>query len=144
MYRIGLLLYGIVLFSEAVCDFRKKEIPLLIFVFALFPMGLICAATDDISWKLRLSGAAIGLVFFLLSRLCPGSVGPGDAVGIGQLGFTFGALRLAVCLGISLFLLMVVSAVMFLFRRVGRKDTLPFFPFLFTGFIGMLLAGTGA
>lgn len=144
MYLGSVITYGILLLFEAAEDFFRKKVHVLLLLLSAVPMGILCFADNGTDWKMRLLGAGVGVLFGLLGLLVKDSVGAGDAAAIGQMGIAFGFPCLTECLAISLGLLMVAAVLLTLFHKVNRKDTLPFFPFLFAGYLGMAAFRLGA
>ncbi len=140
IYISCLVVYGVLLLGEAFVDLWKKQIPIWMLVLGAVPVTGLFLAGTGISWQMRLIGGGIGLGFWVVGYVTKGAVGSADSVAIAQLGLAFGAMCLFECLAISLGLLMFVAILLYLFRIVGRKDTLPFFPFLFFGYLGMVIA----
>jgi leader peptidase (prepilin peptidase)/N-methyltransferase len=91
------------------------------------------------SWQDILAGCAVGAAMLVVSWIGKGSVGAGDglvlmATGI-FLGFwgNFGLLFLAsLCAGAA-------AVVLLLTKKKGRKDSMPFVPFLFLAYLLQLI-----
>ncbi len=115
----------------AIVDIHQKTIP----DWLTFPgLGWVLVASAFLGWP-RLTDAALGVLFcggalFILSVVSRGSIGGGDvklmAVIGASLGWQWG-------FGVLVFAQLAAAAVaayLFLVHRKGRKDTLPFGPFL--------------
>lgn len=79
----------------------------------------------------------------VISKITGGKIGMGDGIllcitGMG-LGF-WGNLEL---FGIALFFAAVVSILLLIFRLADRKKSIPFVPFLFFGYVFLLIVGKG-
>ncbi len=81
----------------------------------------------------RVFGLLVGALFLLVSVLSKEAVGKGDAIMIGISGAALGFSAISVILCISFFLLSVISLGLLVIKRLGRKDRIPFFPFLAAG-----------
>ncbi len=127
---INLPIMGI-LAAAAIVDIYRKTIP----DWLTFPgLAWVLAASVFLGWP-RLTDAALGVLFcggalFILSVVSRGSIGGGDvklmAVIGASLGWQWG-------FGVLVFAQLAAAAVaayLFLVHRKGRKDTLPFGPFL--------------
>lgn len=112
-------------------DWREQRVSVYA-VSVLVILGMIFHVVwrEQELWNI-LAGAGLGAFFMVLSWISRGSIGVGDgavlvATGV-FLGF-WGNLRL-------LFLALILSAVaagyLLVIKRKGRKDRMPFIPFLF-------------
>ena len=146
----GFLLFGWTLLVLAIIDARTRLIPNRL-TYKLTPVllvALVAAALlhGEPSWALR-SAIAGGVGFFVLFSLAlvhPKGMGMGDVklaafIGIGLGYLSWGHLLLGVFAG---FLLGGVVAIALLIGRArGRKDLIPFGPYLAAGAIVALLFG---
>lgn len=119
-------------------DFKRKTIPLylLIVMSAVVGVSVIFCNTESI-W-LRVGGAGLGILFFIVSRITKEAVGYGDSWLILLLGVYLGiekALQLlfAATLGAA-----VVSLFYLWMRHWKRNATLPFVPFLVVAYLGVM------
>jgi leader peptidase (prepilin peptidase)/N-methyltransferase len=81
-----------------------------------------------------LAAAGLGFtLFLLLAVLSRGGIGGGDVKLAAVLGLWVGMERLAVALLVAVVLGGLVAGVLLLMRSKGRKDTIPFAPFLCLG-----------
>ena len=77
-----------------------------------------------------MTGAALGLLFAMVSRISKGALGMGDALVITALGLWCG-IRDGITLILFAFILSgICSGIWMLVRKKNRKDSLPFVPFL--------------
>lgn len=109
--------------------------------------GLLAAACilfcNDISLVDRLAGAAVGAGVMLLSYISGGKIGMGDGIvlcitGLG-LGF-WGNMELF-CL--ALMLAAGLSIILLILRKANRKKSIPFIPFMLTGYLILIFTGLG-
>ena len=90
-----------------------------------------------------IAGSGAFAIFLAIALISPGGMGAGDVKFVGVLGLMLGfpgvlfALWLAVVTGGRL-----VAATFLLLRKRGRKDAIPFGPFLALGAAMVLLVGT--
>ncbi len=84
----------------------------------------------------RLLGLATGLVLLLLGKLLKGQIGAGDGIILCITGFCLGFHDNLNLLFYGLTISAFVSLALLLLKRAGRKDTIPFIPFLFLSYLG--------
>jgi leader peptidase (prepilin peptidase)/N-methyltransferase len=93
-------------------------------------------------WKFLAAGLGAAAFMFLLAMVWPGGMGPGDV----KMALFMGAV-LGVSVVLALFLAFLVGAAAGVFliatRRRGRKDQIPFGPYLAFGAVLAVLAGQG-
>ncbi len=150
-----LLIWSVVGISLTVIDLDHRRLPNLITLpmLVLTPLGLALASVIDqpglvgaSGWVGAGIGAAIWFGVIGLLWLITGGrgMGLGDVKLAPSLGATLGWLSVGVA-GIGLFaafvLGAVVSIVLLLARRVGRRSAVPFGPFLFAGTALAIMVG---
>lgn len=104
--------------------------------------GLLFLPAGDVSWQSALLGAVLGggllLFIALVSR---GGMGGGD-VKLGViLGLFLGWQQLLVALFLAVFTGALVGVLLVLLRKKGRRDAMPFAPFLALGTFGAFFWG---
>ncbi len=77
-----------------------------------------------------MAGAALGLLFVLVSRISGGALGMGDALVITALGLWCGISDSITLILFAFILSGICSGIWILIRKKSRKDSLPFVPFL--------------
>jgi len=126
----------------AATDARVKRLPNVL-VLPLYPFTaavlLVAELTDSHHGSLPralLAMVALAGAFYLLALASPGALGLGDVKLVGVLGLLLGWLSWAAVIA-GVFLGFVVAAVagigLLVTRRAGRKDTIPFGPYLLLG-----------
>jgi leader peptidase (prepilin peptidase)/N-methyltransferase len=121
-------------------DIRKKKIHL-----ALIGAGFLCIAAYSFwsggitSWN-RAAGLSLGIISLLLNPVTRGQIGIGDGLIVSIIGIGLGFNRLAFMLVYGLFGAAIFSIGLIIFRKVNRKDTIPFIPFLLFGYWGGLIS----
>lgn len=127
----------------AIWDLKKKAVPVsYLCVFGFVAMvGFILDVTNGKNLLDSVWGLIPGCIFVMLSVLTKEQVGLGDGMILLCVG-CLQSIRDTICM-ISIALIIVTAATMFLLiiRRVGRKATLPFVPFLFLGQLIMISGG---
>lgn len=132
----------IYLFLMSVYDMRKKEIQIEISVVTIVVLtaGQMCRiAHGGAAWYLAFAGVIEGVLLIGLSKITHGQIGIGDGIVFVVSGVILGFWGNGVLLFLSLILAAVTGVFLLLFRRVGRKDTIPFVPFIFVGYGVMCL-----
>ena len=120
-------------------DIKKKQIRLnMVLFFGI--LGILL----HMLWRMQsienlLLGMSVGVVLLFLSVLTGGRIGAGDAVLLIVTGIYLGLeqnLELFFC---GLFMCSMCSLVLLVLRKKGRKDSVPFVPFLLAAYMGMLV-----
>lgn len=142
METAGYIILFVYLFVMAIYDIRRKEIQLecSVVVAVLLAMIQVCLVFrgQEPVWAAFL-GILIGVVLIGISILTKGEIGIGDGILFVISGLLFGIYENGVLLFLSLLFTAMASGILVLSRRVGRKYTLPFAPFVFAGYGVMCL-----
>ncbi len=117
-------------------DFRKKKIHIALIVIGGFISLIYSFLSGDLAFSNRIAGLTLGLILLLLNPVTGGQIGIGDGLIVSILGIGLGFNQLAFILAYSLFGAAVFAVGLMLFRKAGRKFTMPFIPFLFLGYLG--------
>ncbi|MCH5251555.1 MAG: hypothetical protein J1F22_01160 [Lachnospiraceae bacterium] len=128
MNQMLILLAGIYLAVMAVLDRKYKKIPVIPGVVCLVfvILGQFVAGQSVLHW---LPGVFIGAFLYAVSRTSGGSIGEGDAIVYLVTGATLGFYRNLELLMLSLMLAAMMSLVLLVIKKVGRRYALPFIPF---------------
>lgn len=137
---IGLISLGTLIGIGASSDLRSRRIPVALLVIgaAGVLVGAVLPHTETL--RGRLFGLIPGLLL-LAAGLLWHMVGTGDSALVLIAGFGLGFRGLCFFLMVSLLCLLPVSLALIAFRRIGRKDTVPFYPFAAAGLAVSLLLG---
>ncbi len=142
METAGGVILLIYLLLMAVNDIRKKEIHLGITAI----VGVILAARQlylvfqgEMSAVSAFLGILTGIFLIVVSVATEGQIGIGDGLLFVICGLFFSLYETGVLLLISLFLTAAVSGIMIVIKRAGKKDTIPFAPFVLAGYGVMCL-----
>lgn len=121
----------------SVWDLVKREVP----VWYLTVGTLVAIVWQIFGYKgeelLLLFGGLTGIFFFFMSRCTGQAFGYGDSWMILILGITLGIWRLLVALGIAFLGAALIAGIGIASKRLTRKSRIPFFPFLFIGYLGV-------
>lgn len=143
MWKIGRIIFLIYLGILAVLDMRSRKIPVRLLLFGGIGTAVYQCFQRIIPWELCLSGAAIGGVFLLISKVTREEFGYGDSLLILILGISIGVWNLVSVLVISFSLSAIVSAGALVIGKFQRKTAVPFIPFLVTGYFCVRILGGG-
>lgn len=134
----GSLLGGLLVYCT-VWDLRKKEIPLYpVLVVGVFLLG-IKAIEGEFAVVTTALGALLGIGLLGISKITKGGMGIGDAILFVVIGISVGFFPAINILFYSLLLAAVVSIILLVCRKVTRKQTIPFIPFILAGYMGVWL-----
>lgn len=130
------IVLGIYMAFLAFEDIMKKTIPVsFLWLGILFiPVGLL---TEGGSFSLTDNALGIipGAVLLVISYVSRGQIGIGDGVLVAQVGASLGLEAIVRILTAALLLITAFSVIMLIFGKLKRKSTLPFIPFVFTGYL---------
>ena len=124
---------ALILLGGSVMDIRKKSVPVAY---------LIIAAAGSLAVTLLhlgegreiLLGLIPGAVILVVGKLS-NCVGMADGVMLLALGAMYGLRDGGELMMYSMLLAAIASILLITFKHAGKKDTLPFLPFLFAGFL---------
>lgn len=145
--QIGYLSVAIVLFSIMIIDWKTYKIPNM-FVFGLFVTGLLLLISEimmqqDMILLLvikRFAGLVLCVVmFYVLSRLTKDGIGMGDVKIIAVMGWMLGFSLTILSVMFSLIICSIVACFLLVSKKKDKNDKIPFGPFLFLGYISLLL-----
>lgn len=144
---IGYIATAIVLFAIMIVDWKTYKIPNL-FVLALFGIGLGLLLCEFIFYKdeflflaiQRIAGLVICVVlFYALSRFTKDGIGMGDVKLIAVMGWMLGFSLTILAVMFSLIICSIVACFLLVLKKKDKNDKIPFGPFLFLGYISILL-----
>lgn len=124
-----------------VMDIRNKRLNLLFLLsgFLLMTAGFFCKR--EIHPLLLATGAGVGLVFLLASRVTGESFGYGDSILIMIMGGFLGFWDILSLLAAAFLLAAVFSVIMLVRKKFNRKTAFPFVPFLMIAYTGGMILG---
>ncbi len=119
----------------SVSDIRYKRIPIwLVACFGVLAAVLKVVDLLQQSGMELLSGVATGVFLIIVSVVTGGQIGIGDGLVFIVLGMYIGSDNV-VLLIIALILCAVTAGVLFVAKRVKRRDRLPFVPFVLCAYV---------
>jgi leader peptidase (prepilin peptidase)/N-methyltransferase len=115
---------------------RVRLLPALIFADGMFLAHLIL---KDLPLKELLWGILLGAGLFAVSLITHSAIGGGDALAVLSCASALGGSAEFAALLLSLLLSALFSIFLLLRRKISRKDSLPFLPFLLAGHLILTL-----
>ena len=116
-------------------DIKYKRIPVWLMAgFGAVAVVLRVVGLQQQSGMELLSGVAAGVFLIVVSAVTGGQIGMGDGLVFMVLGVLLGADNVMLMI-IALILCAVVAGVLFVAKRVKRKDRLPFVPFVLCSYV---------
>lgn len=120
-------------------DISKKKISTVL-IGVGFIILLICTSVlGNLTVMDRFAGLSLGIILLALCPITRGQIGLGDGIIVCITGLSIGFIRNTMLLMYALVGSAVFSAVLIIFWRVNRHKTIPFIPFVFIGYLGVLL-----
>jgi len=122
----------------SVMDLRTGKIPVLPVVL----LGVAAALYrwwNDVPFLEVLAGIIPGGALLWMAWVTKESIGYGDGIVLLVLGLFCGVAKTIAVLGLSLVLAAVLSMILLILKKAGRKTALPFVPCLCSGYILCLL-----
>jgi len=129
--NIRTILAGIFLASESLYDIKTRQIqPIILLVSGI--LGIVTGAAAVITGS---TGFLLPGAFLLLTaKASREAVGYGDGLALMVTGMYIDVLQTFNLFILALFLSAMAAIVMIVIKRAGRKDVMPFLPFLFLGY----------
>lgn len=141
MKTVSYLMTAILLCIEGICDLKKREINLVIpAIFGVIGILMFCLSKDK-NWIMFLGGAAEGLFVLVVSVITREGIGLGDALLLICTGILLGAENNLIMFLWACVFCSIISGILILCKKAGRKTRIPFVPFLIPGYLVMLLRG---
>ena len=135
-FRIAVILMLILL---SVSDLKSHTIPVLpVLAFAVV-MAAVHLSAGDLPAVRIFTGMLPGLFLLAVSLASRSSIGTGDGIAAAACGAAIGLSSELASLTAALVLCCAYSIVLLIRKKAGRKDTLPFLPFLTAGHILVLI-----
>ncbi len=141
--KILMLIQGALLLICAIQDIFKKRVLLWLICIGAVMTCVCLPFIDRLSVVDCLGGLSIGLVTMLISKMTAGKIGMGDGILLCVTGMGLGFWNNLELFGMALFLAAVLSIFLLILRRVDRKKSIPFIPFLFAGYLIIVFASKG-
>ena len=122
-------------------DIRHRKIPLLYLLLGIGVALSVLFFQEQGMWILSLGGAGIGVAFLGISKITKEAIGYGDSLLILGLGILLGFWQVMAVLVVAFSLTAISSMVLLVLKKMNRRTTLPFIPFLALGFLINFISG---
>lgn len=119
-------------------DIKKKKVNTDLIVAGVLLLTIVTSIFESITMLNRFAGLSLGVVLLVLCYVTRGQIGIGDGLILCITGLNLGFLKNSLLLLYALLGAAVFSAILIFFWRVNRHKTIPFVPFLFLGYLGVL------
>lgn len=139
MNQYYVIFLGIWLLVCSIQDVKRKEIHIALLLAGMITSIVLSIFLIDISIESRIIGVFLGGTLIGLHFLSRGQIGIADGLIVSGLGLGLGFSISSAILLLSLFLSAVVSLFLIVLKKVKRKTTIPFVPFLFVAYLGVIL-----
>lgn len=136
--EIGQILLLGVLGLGTYWDWKEKQIYLYLPIFAGIVGIILHLVLGEHTWMDIALGMAIGIVVLVISWTSRESIGTGDGMMLIASGAFLGGWGNLELLMIALLLVGVTALFLIVAKRKGRKDRLPFIPFLLVAYLFLL------
>ena len=125
----------------AIVDFKKKQVSnvLLLIVSGIVIINYVIF--KPVTIMSLLGGIVIGGILFGISYITRQEIGAGDGLLVMMLGAYLGFEGIGVVLLYALTLCAIWSGLLLMIKKVNRHYTIAFVPFIFIGYIGVLVHG---
>ena len=125
----------------AVMDIRWKKLSFMILLSGTVPLAAGFLCDREIHIILLAAGAAVGVIFLIISRVTEDSFGYGDSILIMIMGGFLGFWNILSLLTAAFSMAALFSIFMLIRKRFHRKSAFPFVPFLTAAYIGGMFFG---
>ncbi len=125
------------LIISTIFDLKNKNIPTVLILSCGAAVLLLSLPDPNMNWMGSLFGALLGALMLVLSKVLNGAIGAGDGFVILLVGFVMGLYGGCVVLFYSLFLAAIFSIVMLCLKKLTKKDSIPFVPFVLICYLGV-------
>lgn len=129
------ILIGALLLITALQDVRNKKINTSVVIFSLIIVLALVPFSEAISLLDRALGLLTGGLVIGISKGTGGKIGMGDGMILSVTGIALGFWTNIELFAIALLLAAVVSILLLITKRVNRKQSIPFVPFLLLGYL---------
>ena len=129
------LSFGMALTAFALWDHKSKKLPMMP-VFCLLAAGILSVCmkgTDNL--QNTLLGVGIGALICVAAKLTGDSIGMGDGLLALLTGLYMGGDFTFLCICFAFLFSALAALYLIIFKKKGKKDSLPFVPFMLAGYI---------
>ena len=141
MWEISQVFCMGILLSLSVIDIHFRRIPVDILVMGSIAALVYQGITRQADLWMAAGGAGVGILFLLVSKVTREGFGYGDSWAILALGIYLGLWGVLDVLAGTFCLLAAASLICLTAKKMSRKHTIPFIPFLAAGYLLSVLTG---
>ena len=131
---------GVILFLSSIKDIKSRQISMTLMMFGMVVLCMCIPFREDLSMIDGLLGTAVGFIMIGIGKLTRWKIGMGDGIVLIFSGIGVGFWDNIVILLYSLFIIFIFTVILLLMKKITLKTTLPFVPFLFLGYLGMIFS----
>lgn len=136
---IKAIILGAFLLTEGIRDLRKRKIAMFsVAIYGVIGVGLQLFILKESGISI-VGGVFIGILFLALAKLTGEQVGYGDGWVLMVTGVYLGFRENMFLLALSLLLTAAASMLLLMFKKAGRKTSLPFAGFMVPGYVLLLM-----
>lgn len=132
------IVIGIFLVLCSITDLKQKTIPISYVLVSFVVLVLLTFLQKDLVYLSRLKGMSIGGALLVLGKVTRGQIGDGDGILFCLTGLGLGFWNNFYLLFLSLLFSAMFSIVMLTIKKMNRKQTFPFVPFILVAYLGVL------
>lgn len=129
------ILIGVFLIIVAIQDLIAKKIKVWIVIVCSVLLCICIPFCPLISLLNRIMGLTLGLLLIFLNKATGGKIGMGDGLVICITGMAFGFWSNLELFALALLIAAIFSIGLLIFKKVDRKKSIPFLPFLFLSYL---------
>lgn len=133
------IIIGTLLLLCGIQDLRSKRLSLWFILIGAIMVGICAVNSASLSIWDCCGGVAVGALIIGISLLTEGKIGMGDGFLLCVTGIGLGFWTNLELLAFALFAAAIVSIFLLTFRLADRKKSIPFVPFLFLSFLGLIV-----
>ena len=141
MWTLSQMVCQMILVCLSVSDIYFRKIPAEILLLTNLAAVIYQIMIGQMDLWMIAGGAAVGGVFLYISKVTREGIGYGDSWAILILGIFLGIWKLMEVLAGAFFILSLASVFFLARKKMSRKQSIPFFPFLAIGYLLQVLAG---
>lgn len=125
----------------AVVDYKKKQVSNIALLIGLIIVIVNYVIFQPITISSLIGGILVGFILLGISYITRQKIGIGDGLIVILLGANLGFEGVVFVLLYALTLSAIWAAVLLIIKKVNRYHTIAFIPFIFIGYIGVLIHG---
>ncbi|ROR23669.1 leader peptidase (prepilin peptidase)/N-methyltransferase [Mobilisporobacter senegalensis] len=134
------ILLGVILVISSIKDIKRRRISMSIIVPGIIILLICLPFRNNISIVNGLFGTIVGISMIGIGRLSRWQIGMGDGIVLILTGIGLGFWENAFLFLYALLLIFLFSVILLFLKKITKKTTLPFIPFIFLGYIGVILS----